>query len=779
MSAEVQSPSADAPETDGALRTLGNEKSPNSSRSPARSSGWGLSFPSFSMARPQGDLEAASNKTGGVKDWHEMLPSSVQNAPGSPPMDTRNATPTSSPGGASTENIKTSATSTPFFALPSWRSATKIKNDDGNLDVSSTGVTPTTAAVQSLSSDLEKAKVMPSTPAPNAAPSKAKGLQVYIREALNILCAAASVAAAISSYLTLVFAQTDLNGVVATWQTTPIKSVVLVPSTSACPANFTQVPTLAWPGAASLGCGCPASSSLSSSSSSSCSSAQLAAGCVVNVPGGLPSLQLDAFRGSKVCYQRGLASYMDVRDPDPISFNCTSGYHKCGGSLNGTYASDRSQCVPDSLGSGCPVNWLGSGYFVSQALKSSASAAVAGKARLKSLLYKSGEVLYEQFQNTRPAVVKLQLPVIDLVFAIQQNAGDRGPCYNGANQSAYIAPPGAGLPGYPSPCNSVDARWQPLDLNAEQSQLGDNFMASASASSRCASFSSIESAAASDYFTSGLKCNTSARASWDWGCETGVSSTASCASSDTTCQSTFYQSRCGHLARAALGAQKKIGLYMRQQTYWSDACPFSPSQVRATTNPFSQAIMAQYALLVVNCFMNLLQALISVYIVVEKLLRLPGTEGKIKGSWISKLARFGQFAKLPVIVASVVLVNVIYSFYTTLAKSLCSDDITNATFSSLGQSLPSVFYGNVATLVVDGFQLLVLPLLVFLHHKRRGGGGGGGQGLFLFEKLRVVPPPEGWLPQSGGTAPPTAERIRVPHSLEGHHDGLEVDMVKF
>lgn len=544
-------------------------------------------------------------------------------------------------------------------------------------------------------------------------------LTVYIREIFTFVCAAVSVAAAISSYQQLRFAATDVQSIIAGWQVTPIRSVLLVPYSSACPANFSTLSTLQWPGSSSLGCGCPAGAqyqgvSYSSMASSSCSSLHLLAGCLENAPSGLAAVALDSFRGSRVCYQRGLASYMEAAEPSAAGA-CPDGFHKCGSS-NGTYSSDRSQCVPDALGQDCPTTWLGTDFFLSQALRTQGSS-TRTLPSLPKLKYKSGTTLHMQRQNM--GAVKLQTPLIDLVMNIQQSADQRGPCYGGPNQASYLGP-GVGLPAHPAPCTTIDSRWVPLDLYAEADLLQENFVASGQAAARCPSFSSLTaSAVAIDFFTSGIRCNNTAAAP-DARCESGLSSAAvTCASGDTVCQGTFYQSKCGHLVHAARAASSNIGIYMRPQTYWKEACPYSPSQVRDTEDPIAASINAQYALLIINCIVNAVQALVSIYIIAEKLCRIEGKAGQVKDSVVARVAKVGQVIKLPVIIASIVCVSAIYSFYALLSSGKCSDEITNASFESLGKSLPGVLYGNIATLVCDVSQLLLVPLLVMAYRKHK------------------------------------------------------------
>ena len=611
---------------------------------------------------------------------------------------------------------------------------------------------------------------------------------VFLREGLNLLCAAASIAAAISSYQTLNFAATDVRQVVSTWQVKPLSAVVLVPSLSACPSNFTQLTPFNWPGATTLGCGCPMGASyngvgVSSSSTAKCSSVQLSAGCVTNVPTGLPAVELTDYRGSKICYRRGLASYMEASNPDTAG-NCgTAGTHKCGATASGTYSTERAQCVPDALGSGCPLTWLGSNYFFSQSVRDSgdsASQAAKNRAALDKLAFQlGGTVLFAQEQTS--SVLKQQLPVIDLAFSFQQNDAERGPCYKGPSQSSYIYSSSGGLPTRPAPCTVPDARWIPVDLYAEGSLLGEAFTGAAgtpgaaSAGGRCSSYSTLDAATESDYFKTGQKCNltTSAAARSDLRCEEGITvwPTSGCASGDSACKDTFFQTRCGHLARVAFAAaDRKVGLYMRQQTYWKESCPHRPQDVRASKDPFESALTAQYALLIVNVIMNGIQALVSVYLVFEKLLRDPmpgpGLESKANASktFAQRLAKFAQVAKLPLIIASVVCVNIINSFYVSLSKAKCSDDMTNATFDMLGNSLPGVLYGNIATLVCDSAQVVIIPLLSMLAKRRRAGGGGKGVGPAASLALGPQPPTPAAL---------RPEKIKVPTTVEGV-EGLEM-----
>ena len=245
---------------------------------------------------------------------------------------------------------------TPYFStglFSGWRSASKALGSPG----SSTAHSPDSRAgdddamkAMAVATALDplgsKGSEGQSPPVAAKAETNTGGKKLFavlLREGLNLLCAAASIAAAISSYQTLNFAATDVRQVVSTWQVKPLSAVVLVPSLSACPSNFTQLTPFNWPGATALGCGCPLGAAyngvgVSSSSTSKCSSVQLSAGCVTNVPAGLPAVELTDYRGSKICYRRGLASYMEASNPDAAGKCAAAGTHKCGASASGTYS---------------------------------------------------------------------------------------------------------------------------------------------------------------------------------------------------------------------------------------------------------------------------------------------------------------------------------------------------------------------------------------------------------------------------------------------------------
>lgn len=685
----------------------------------------------------------------------------------------------SSPDAVNTQNKI--GTATPIFDTSrflGWRSASKGKQEspDSKSKSDKRDIPPfdleensTVAAGGDNKLPASSSSTTKTSTDSNQRKEGCRGL--YFRELANLLCAAASLAAAISSYQTLQFAATDVRNIVQTWQSIPISNVMLVPSTSSCPSNFTQLSTLYWPGATTLGCGCPSGASYSystytSTSGSACSSSQLAAGCVTNVPNGLSGIQLDRFRGSKICYQRGLASYVQTEEPDSAGA-CPALFHKCGSS-NGTYSSDRSQCVPDSLGSGCPLTWLGSDYFFSQTRQKTTKIVTSGNTPPK-MAYKSGAILYKQEQRLQ--LVKLQLPIIDLAFSIQQNGGDRGPCYKGASQSAYVAEE-TGLPTLPAACTSVDARWVPLELYPEQDLLGENFIYAGHKNTRCSSYSTLVAASEADYFKTGLKCNNSAITD-DLKCESGISSNVACDNNDVLCHDTYYQSRCGRVAHTALSATKKVGIYMRQQTYWKESCPKTPTQVRETSDPFNSAIQAQYALLIVNCIINGMQAILSVYLIMLSLLAVSGL-GSLKMDdtnqmHLFRLAKIGQVCKLPVIIASIVTVHAIYAFYQSLSSAKCSDDITNVTFDTLGSSLPGVLYGNIATLVCDGAQVLLIPGLLIASKLYQQGAFselsvGWGR---LRDRLQTV------LTHVSTPNQTVSVKIKVPKSIEG------IEPVKF
>ena len=576
--------------------------------------------------------------------------------------------------------------------------------------------------------------------------------QYLIIESIMILIALASIITAFNSYYSLVDSSSNVQAILKNWNTVPISQVVLVPISSPCPStdSFNSFSaTMAFPGSSSPGCACPSKAAPQLSNAYVCSSSQLTAGCI-QMPE-IGPIKLSSWRGSKICVLRkgdaltassssfSSSSSSSSARPNPSSnypYSCPKGYLKCG---NFTNDIARSTCVSSSsianstLGvkSLCPVTLLSSQSTLSYFSIKSQSAFPPTQLEL-FITHPNGEALFSSKQSQ---VVPQQLPLVELAMSFLQTPAMTGPCFetSGGDQSFYSGKSSfftAGDPTsihneYPNSCEIADNRYKPFDYMSEISLLRENFLLD----SRCSNMTLSEALLSNYWKTPFNPCvgNVSSGAPGDKKgneCDNSLLAVGSCNAKDKLCLDAKFQSKCGKLVQIWLNSYQKIGLFQKQQIYWSDACTVSYSQVQMSNNPLQQAIKAEVALVVVNLSMNLSTIIMNLLMMLTILgVDFPCCQGNsdvdriVIQKYLNRIGMLAKICKIGPIIATIVLLKTCQDIFTAVVDNQCSDSLTLSTFAQVALKIPTTLNGNIATLVLDFSSLILLPLLAYLYRK--------------------------------------------------------------
>jgi len=189
----------------------------------------------------------------------------------------------------------------------------------------------------------------------------------------------------------------------------------------------------------------------------------------------------------------------------------------------------------------------------------------------------------------------------------------------------------------------------------------------------------------------------------------------------------FWQSACGrliHYAKSSV-ANKKVGLYYRNEIFWSGSCKYTKTSVVDTNKTLNLAILAQTALLGINIAINGLLALISAVLLYRVYKNATDNDESTttdqvqqeEKSIVPKVQLVGRILLLPPVIAALYYSNAVLDFYVSVSKAKCSDSMTNKAFDELATLLPEVISSDGVTLALDLGQLILLPALLWIYHK--------------------------------------------------------------
>ncbi len=582
---------------------------------------------------------------------------------------------------------------------------------------------------------------------------------VMAKELFAVSLAVASIISAVVAFIRLSAASTDIDGIVTNWSKDPV-SAIKFDNSGSCGTGYSAFPIMEWPGGTGLGCGCQSGAQYKLDDGTFKTASSSTAACLTNQTtvtqytcaqqDSMNEMDLMTWDGQQICYKTSFDNAFDTPYPDEDTGACPSGYHNCNN--GGTYDNTGAICVADSFGStACPLTWIGSDDTITQFTGASTSdfttdttpespdAPTIRTATATTTMRGSTYYIYQQYGSTTVSSKVgvdndwLPLPIVEWSVDWMQNGDEMyGPCYGqgqtnfvsslftaSSDQDEYggeasMSSTGEITPDRPSSCSKIDKRWRALEFYDEDGLFEYNagYNIDPSFSGPC------ESSPTTNYnYLSTGSCTagtgTTCVGSNKGGSSTVPGSTACTAcGSDSLCRAAYCQSTCGQY-QAYAGKSTNIGLMMRTQILWKQSCSYSYTDVKKINGPLQSAIAAQTALLVINLIVNVILIMFGIYIM--KLTYDNWDTDKHEYSHLEDHVKpwaefFGNWIKVPVIIATLVLTIAVMDFFVDVAKEECSDETTNYTFEYLAEKLPEVVSSNSAVLAMD-IIMLVAPYL--------------------------------------------------------------------
>jgi hypothetical protein len=594
-------------------------------------------------------------------------------------------------------------------------------------------------------------------------------IYVMAKELFSITLALASIISAAVAFIRLSAASADIDGIVNNWSKLPV-SEIKFDSTGTCGTGYSAFPIMEWPGGSSLGCGCQSGARYQLDDGSYKDAASSTSGCLSNQTtvnaytcaqqASMDEMDLMTWDGQQICYKTSFANAFDTPYPDADTGACETGYHNCNN--GGTYDDTGAVCVADSFGANaCPLTWIGSDDTITQYSGASTSdfttdatpetpdAPTIRTATADTTMRGSTFYIYQQYGSTTVTNKigtatdgYLALPVVEWSVDWMQNGDNMyGPCYGqgqtnffsslftaSSDQDEYagdvsMTSSGEIRPSRPSSCSKIDKRWRSLEFYDEDSLFKYNMRYNIDTSfvGPCEPVAS-GSESSYNFLTSGA-CSSgtgTACVGSNKGSSTTVPGSTACTAcgSDALCRAAYCQSTCGQYW-AYDGKTTNIGLMARTQILWKQTCSYSYTDVKKINGPLQSAIEAQTALLVVNLIVNIILIAFGCYIMRVTWINWGSTlheyshlEDKVK-PWAEF---FGNWIKVPVIIATLVLTTAVMDFFVDVSKEECSDETTNYTFEYLAEKLPEVVSSNGAVLAMDLLMLIVPYLYGWIKH---------------------------------------------------------------
>ena len=567
-------------------------------------------------------------------------------------------------------------------------------------------------------------------------------------ELFGVFMAIFSIITAVVAFNKIKASSTDVAGIVANWQMTPISDVLWVNSNQACPTGYAATTPMTFP-QTTLGCACNGNAQFKwADGSLKPASSSATAFCLKNQTNNnlytcseLPSLQkviLTSWTGQIMCVKRGGTSAMNSPAPD-ASDKCPTGTQNCGtGSL--------SLCQPSSMTT-CPINWMSD----TNALGTYALTANSPQlSNINSVGYSysgqvtnpadSGTHYYEAGPMTKISAANnwTPLPIVELGSALGT------PCYGEADaltgsQAQLQTPLNTGnkvnIPTTPACSQKQDPRFMTTRKYPLGNLIFENYVNSNGGNNACQGaapgksydyFANPTTNACDSSISSGpnacLQKSTPSGAGFS--CNNPTCCINSSSQTDQICLQAAFQSQCGvwqNLMSTNAGATASF--YQKAQIYWSLTCPYTKDQVMQSNGPLQYSIKVQNALLILNVVFNVVVILMGLYIAMlccKNDAQSKQSYETLEGTTKPRVSTVATLVKIPVVIATIVVTQKVVNFYVTLGTSQCAGTdnmgaITNDTFTFLAKQLPGVIQANIGTLAMDiiGFIPIILAYVKY------------------------------------------------------------------
>ena len=266
---------------------------------------------------------------------------------------------------------------------------------------------------------------------------------------------------------------------------------------------------------------------------------------------------------------------------------------------------------------------------------------------------------------------------------------------------------------YNDRCEIFDNRWIQIDSYDEDSFLTENFIKH----ERCAGLTEGE-ALDSDYLNSGNGCSLDGHVTAALRCDLRFEELGQhCADDDDICKNIMMQTTCGRLMHLSTPtvAYKTMGIYARQQIYWSTKCDEFKNDIKDNMNPLSATRDSQMANFIINLVCN--SILICICIFLGILFSGHVDMRKIVGENVEE-ERFVYLLQT-IIGNSLCVIKIIPAFVCMIVISRnihilgilddepCSDPLTQESLKNAYKYQPKVLAENIAAMILDAAQIIL------------------------------------------------------------------------
>ena len=529
------------------------------------------------------------------------------------------------------------------------------------------------------------------------------------------------------------------------WQTKPVSEGLFVPHGENCPYGYEEAAApMTWPGADGYGCACYSGAmdffnTKVYSSYHKCSWGQRYAGCVEDE--GLGPIYMRTWRGGLMCVKREGQAVWDGHfnyneRPNPVDGTCPENYQKCG-AADGTYDANYAICQPDNVP--CPVTFFVSDNMLGETPETTGwnettnpfeESVAASQNASFPFINQEGQNRYI-YGNREETIIPMELPKLEFTYGFVDTripddymGHDYGPCFDrDFNKSVTWGGPvyyptgeysnRSATQHYNDRCEIFDNRWIQIDSYDEDSFLTENFIKH----ERCAGLTEGE-ALDSDYLNSGNGCSLDRHVTAALRCDLKFKELGQhCADDDDICKNIMMQTTCGRLMHLSTPtvAYKTMGIYARQQIYWSTKCDEFKNDIKDNMNPLSATRDSQMANFIINLVCN--SILICICIFLGILFSGHVDMRKIVGENVEE-ERFVYLLQT-IIGNSLCVIKIIPAFVCMIVISRnihilgilddepCSDPLTQESLKNAYKYQPKVLAENIAAMILDAAQIIL------------------------------------------------------------------------
>jgi hypothetical protein len=211
-----------------------------------------------------------------------------------------------------------------------------------------------------------------------------------------------------------------------------------------------------------------------------------------------------------------------------------------------------------------------------------------------------------------------------------------------------------------------------------------------------------------------------------------------CSPTDGICKGVVFQNDCGHYAQAARnlhGASNTYAKFSRRQIVWREDCAVDPDGVYGNGDPLTVALDALLAVLVFSVLFGVVSISLTVVFFFHICTKKNGLVIYLEVTVKELFSCIAAFLILGPLIAALITVKRVATFFELAGEDECSDSLTNYTFKYLGEQLPAIYAKTTGQIVVQCIMFSATAAMLWKKHQKVKAGA------------KVAPEPEA--PQPG------------------------------